>query len=116
MFPSSASQPESSQTTPGALAPSWTSRRSIAATEPAHRQGPSPTTALPPASQRCHTREYEIVAVPVQVPSDSVSVCPSRAVPVIDGAFWLTGGDAVTNPGLQDSEREKALKAAGLSE
>ncbi len=34
--------------------------------------------------------------MPVHVPFAAVSVCPSRAVPVIDGSAVLTGGAAAT--------------------
>ena len=59
---------------------------------------PAMSTQLAPAAlQRRQTRVKVIVAVPTQVPSFAVSVWPNAAVPVIDGATVLTGGEVVTS-------------------
>ena len=50
------------------------------------------TQASPDASQRRHWKSRVIGAVPVQVPSTTVSAEPSRASPAIVAGTVLTGG------------------------
>ena len=52
----------------------------------------------PAASQRCHWYAGTSVGEPVQSPSSSVSVWPSRGVPDSDGSTTLTGGLPSTTP------------------
>src|SRR2546423_15622216 len=50
------------------------------------------TQLLPVLSQSRHCWVRVGVGVPVQLPVLRVSVCPTVAVPVIDGGVWLAGG------------------------
>ena len=50
----------------------------------------------PAASQRCHTMSKASGSVPLQLPSFSVSVEPSCAVPESAGATVLAGGSGMT--------------------
>src|SRR2546421_11792669 len=47
---------------------------------------------LPVLLQSSHCTVSVGVGVPVQAPWLRVSVCPTVAVPVIDGGVWLAGG------------------------
>ena len=55
MSPEAASQRDSSQTTPGRVAPSRTSSVSMADMLPAHRQSCGPSAASPPAAASSRT-------------------------------------------------------------
>jgi hypothetical protein len=75
-----------------------TTTRSVeptSAADAAYEEPVAPATSEQPEpveSQRCHWYAYAIGAEPVHVPGDAVSVCPSCAVPVIDGAVEFAGG------------------------
>ena len=50
------------------------------------------TQLLPVESQSCHCVVSAGVGVPVHVPWLRVSVCPTVAVPLIEGGDWFAGG------------------------
>jgi hypothetical protein len=52
--------------------------------------------AAPAESQRSQRLAKVTVGVPLQVPFAAVRVCPSRAVPLTDGAAVFAGGAATT--------------------
>ena len=47
---------------------------------------------LPVESQSFHCAVSAGVGVPVHVPGSRVSVCPTVAVPLIEGEVWFAGG------------------------
>jgi hypothetical protein len=75
----------------------------------------APATSLQPFPlwlQRCHWYAYAIGAVPDQEPESAVSVCPSCAVPLIDGKVVFDGcvATAVTTPvAAEEADDEPAL-------
>jgi hypothetical protein len=66
----------------------------------------------PDESQRCHAYTNEIGVAPPQEPLDDVSVCPSRAVPLIAGGDALTGGEAFDPASANDVSRRAVITAA----